>query len=488
MLFKCEKMTNCSSNILIKPIFFSEHSMKNIKLSLSLMDWGMFLESASLEHVDSNWSIFTADPIATLIEVDGSSLFTNIATNDAIDMGQDPLSAQSKIRQQLFHHEQSTDYPFTGGVIAAYHYEMGELFESLQSTNQNLGLGLGRYHCGFYDWAILYNLKDDQYYLLQHKTKNQQTPLTTIWKSRHQWLNNLIGDVSNASHLTSAAHDNHFKLAEQWASNYTEQEYYQSFDKIQDYILSGDCYQVNLAQRFEAKYSGNEYDAYSGLLLENKPPFAAFIRFPEQVIISMSPERFLLSTNKHVQTKPIKGTMPRDPSLLKDDENKKILLNSEKDKSENLMIVDLLRNDIGRVCEIGSVSVPKLFNIESFPAVHHLVSTVIGKLADCISCEDLLRACFPGGSITGAPKIRSMEIISELEKYQREIYCGSIAYINGNGDMDSSITIRTLVCKDDMIYCWAGGGIVADSVAESEYKECFDKVSKILPVLAHLNQ
>jgi len=180
--------------------------------------------------------------------------------------------------------------------------------------------------------------------------------------------------------------------------------------------------------------------------------------------------------------------MPRDIDPEKDLANKQQLLNSEKDQAENLMIVDLLRNDIGRVCKPGSVKVPLLFNIESFPAVHHLVSTVTGQLDNQYCCEDLLRACFPGGSITGAPKIRSMEIICELEKYQREIYCGSIAYINGNGDMDSSITIRTLVCTDDRIFCWAGGGIVADSNADSEYKECFDKVSKILPVLNKLNR
>ena len=152
------------------------------------------------------------------------------------------------------------------------------------------------------------------------------------------------------------------------------------------------------------------------MLLENKAPFAAFIRLPEQVIISVSPERFLLSTNNQVQSKPIKGTMPRSNNREQDLLNKNILLNSEKDQSENLMIVDLLRNDIGRVCKAGSVSVPRLFDIESFPAVHHLVSTVTGKLSEQYNSEDLLRACFPGGSITGAPKIRAMEIICELRK------------------------------------------------------------------------
>ena len=480
MLPKYGKMTNKTTNILIKPISFTEDGLSNIKYHLSNLNWSMFLESASLNHIDSNWSIYTSDPIATLIEHEQSSLFSDLIKNTTTDMGKDPLSAQKKIRQALFHAEEQSDYPFTGGVIATYDYEMGELFESLHKTKLNLGLDLGAFHCGFYDWAILYNVKQQQYFLLQHNTKNQHATIDSLWEKRFLWLTMLSEKKQKISRP--------FSLINQWKSNYTEAEYRHSFTKIQNYILNGDCYQVNLAQQFQAEYKGNEYQAYQALLDENKAPFAAFIRLPEKVILSVSPERFLLSKNNKVQSKPIKGTMPRDFDKKKDLINKQSLLNSEKDQAENLMIVDLLRNDIGKVCKPGSVSVPKLFDIESFPAVHHLVSTVTGQLDHQYSCEDLVRACFPGGSITGAPKIRSMEIIYELEKFQREIYCGSIAYINGNGDMDSSITIRTLICNNQNIYCWAGGGIVADSIVENEYQECFDKVSKILPVLAKLNR
>ena len=478
MLPKYEKMTYKSANTLIKPLFFSEKIITIIKQALSSLDWSVFLESGSSDHVDSNWSIFSALPIATLTESNQSALFNDLTNNTSHAMGKDPLAAQLKMRQQLFHEETQNYFPFTGGVIAAYNYDMGEIFESLHKSKDNLGLNLGAYHCGFYDWAILYNIKYKQYYLLQQRTKNNDQDVEDLWQDRHHWLENLS--------LKQSIEIENFRLSEQWKSNYSEEEYKQSFNKIQEYILSGDCYQVNLAQRFQAVYQGNEYQAYLALLAENKAPFAAFMRLPEQVIISVSPERFLLLNGNQVQTKPIKGTMPRSQNSEQDIANKQQLLNSEKDQAENLMIVDLLRNDIGRVCKPGSVSVPSLFNIESFPAVHHLVSTVIGKVDNQYACEDLLRACFPGGSITGAPKIRSMEIIHELEKYQREIYCGSIAYINGNGDMDSSITIRTLVCHQNQIYCWAGGGIVADSNAESEYQECFDKVSKILPILSKL--
>ena len=478
MLPKYEKMTYKSANTLIKPLFFSEKIITIIKQELSCLNWTVFLESASSEHIDSNWSIFSAEPIATLTESNNNALFHDLTTNAKIEMGTDPLAAQLQIRQQLFHEETTNDFPFTGGVIAAYHYEMGELFERVNKDQQNVGLNLGPYHCGFYDWAILYNLKQKQYYLLQQSTKNIEQNVTSLWQERYEWLENLSKKTPNDVES--------FSLSEEWVPNYSEEEYKQSFNKIQNYILSGDCYQVNLAQRFQANYNGNEYQAYLALLKENKAPFAAFIRLPEQVIISVSPERFLQLKGHQVQTKPIKGTMPRSQDAQQDLANIQQLLNSEKDQAENLMIVDLLRNDIGRVCKPGTVKVPSLFNIESFPAVHHLVSTVTGQLGAQYSCEDLLRACFPGGSITGAPKIRSMEIISELEKFEREIYCGSIAYINGNGDMDSSITIRTLVCQNNKIYCWAGGGIVADSNVESEYKECFDKVSKILPILSKL--
>jgi len=480
MLPKYEKMTYISDNTVIKPLSFPVKIINIIKSKLSSMQWTVFLESGSVDHVDSNWSIFTGSPIGTLTESSDGTLFHNCLLNTYQTMDKDPLIAQKSVRESYFTPEIDNQFPFHGGAIAAYGYEMGELFESLHKTSQNPGLPLAAFQCGFYDWAILHNVCDDQYYLMQHRSKVQSEDVNSLWERRFSWLNNLL--EANIDTIQN------FKLTDAWQTDTSENEYQSAFDQVQEYILSGDCYQVNLAQRFQATYQGNEYQAYQALLSDNKPPFAAFFVLPEQTIISVSPERFLLLKNQIIQTKPIKGTMPRSINPNEDLANKQHLMSSEKDQAENLMIVDLLRNDIGRVSEAGSVAVPKLFDIESFPAVHHLVSTVTGKLAEQYSTEDLLRVCFPGGSITGAPKIRSMEVICELEKFQRHIYCGSIAYINGNGDMDSSIAIRTLVCHQQKIYCWAGGGIVADSNAQSEYKECFDKVSKILPLLANLNQ
>lgn len=264
----------------------------------------------------------------------------------------------------------------------------------------------------------------------------------------------------------------------------SQAEYQQKFDQIQQYLLAGDCYQINLTQRFSAGYQGDEWQAYLKLRASNQAPFSAFIRLDDAAILSISPERFISLNGDQIETKPIKGTLPRSQESEQDLLLAQQLQQSEKDRAENVMIVDLLRNDIGKVAQAGSVAVPKLFEIESFPAVHHLVSTITAKLAPQYQAADLLRAAFPGGSITGAPKIRAMQIIEELEPSRRSIYCGAIGYISQDGKMDTNITIRTLIAIDDTLYCWAGGGIVADSNCAAEYQETYDKVSKILPILA----
>jgi para-aminobenzoate synthetase component 1 len=261
--------------------------------------------------------------------------------------------------------------------------------------------------------------------------------------------------------------------------------YQQRFNQIQEYLLAGDCYQINLAQRFEVNYEGSEWEAFNLINGANCAPFSAFITLPESRILSVSPERFIKLDSRKIETKPIKGTRPRGRDDEQENQFIKSLQNSEKDRAENLMIVDLLRNDIGRVAQAGSVCVPKLFDVETFPAVHHLVSTIHAQLNEKYSAVDLLKASFPGGSITGAPKIRAMQIIEELEPHRRNAYCGSIGYISRHGQMDTSITIRTLVAERGKLYAWAGGGIVADSDCEEEYQETLDKLSKILPILSH---
>jgi para-aminobenzoate synthetase component I len=263
----------------------------------------------------------------------------------------------------------------------------------------------------------------------------------------------------------------------------THARYLEALARIRDYLIAGDCYQVNLAQRFAAPAAGDPWTAYRRLRVLNAAPFGAYLQTPDAHLLCSSPERFLWVRDGRVETRPIKGTRPRATDPDEDARLAESLRLSPKDRAENLMIVDLLRNDLGRVCATGSLQVPGLFEIERFARVHHLVSTVTGRLAAGRTALDLLRAAFPGGSITGAPKRRAMEIIEELEPHRRGVYCGAIGYLGFDGAMDTNIAIRTLIHSDGVVRCWAGGGIVADSDPESEYRETYDKAAPLLDLL-----
>jgi para-aminobenzoate synthetase component 1 len=267
-------------------------------------------------------------------------------------------------------------------------------------------------------------------------------------------------------------------------SNFRHDDYVRAIARAKEYIGAGDIYQVNLSQRLSAPLASTPFDLYRRLRSSNPAPFAAYFETPEAAVVCCSPERFLQVRGPEVETRPIKGTRPRGATEEEDARLAAELLASEKDRAENVMIVDLERNDIGRVCEFGTVHVPELFALESYATVHHLVSTVRGRLRSESTAVDCLRACFPGGSITGAPKVRSMEIIEELEPTRRGIYTGAIGYLCFSGDMDVNIVIRTLVVKDGVAYFQVGGGIVADSDPEAEYLETVDKARALAAALA----
>ena len=276
-----------------------------------------------------------------------------------------------------------------------------------------------------------------------------------------------------------------FSVSSDVRSNLDFPAYAKAFRQVQAYIQAGDCYQVNLAQRFCAEATGDGWTAYRALRKISPAPFAAYLRLPQAEILSASPERFLRVRDGMVETKPIKGTRPRAADPAEDRAQAEDLLRSPKDRAENLMIVDLLRNDIGKNCAVGSVKVERLFDLESFANVHHMVSTVRGKLAPKHDAIELLRGCFPGGSITGAPKLRAMEIIEELEPHRRGVYCGAIGYLGFNGNMDTNIAIRTAVFAQGQIRFWAGGGLVADSEVDKEYRETLDKASSMMQLMEH---
>ena len=266
-------------------------------------------------------------------------------------------------------------------------------------------------------------------------------------------------------------------------SDFTKLGYMAAVRRTKEYIAAGDIIQANLSQRFSAALASNPFDVYCRLRRANPAPFAAWLDCGDVCVASSSPELFLRVEGREVTTRPIKGTRPRGRTEAEDAALRQELVESEKDRAELLMITDLERNDLGRVCEYGSVRVPQLFTLETYATVHHLVATVVAALRSDVDGIDLLRATFPGGSITGAPKIRAMEIIDELEPTQRGVYTGAIGYIGFDGDMELNIAIRTLVMKDDMVHFQVGGGIVADSDPEAEYEETLDKAKGLMEAL-----
>jgi len=266
-------------------------------------------------------------------------------------------------------------------------------------------------------------------------------------------------------------------------SNFTHDEYLRAVEGAIEYIANGDIFQVNLSQRFETELNMDPYDLYLRLRGINPAPFACYMNFGDVVVASASPERFLHVKGNTVQTRPMKGTRPRGRSRIEDAALSSELLGSEKDRAENIMIVDIERNDLGRVCEYGSVSVKELCTLEKYSTVFQLTSSVIGQLRQGKDRIDLLQSSFPSGSVTGAPKIRAMEIIDELEPTRRGIYTGSIGYLGFDGRMDLNIVIRTFVIKGGKVYFQVGGGVVADSSPELEYQETIDKARALVAAL-----
>lgn len=418
----------------------------------------MLLRSASQDHIDSRFDILVANPVATL---QTTGMQTKVTKGDDISYSeQDPFTLLRQCMQQwLPSLPETNDIPFCGGALGYFGYDLGRRVETLPTLAED-DIPVADMAVGLYNWALIVD------HQLRQATFVGENP-----EQAYEWL-------------TSQQQTEHpFSLLSPWRSNMTRDSYREKIAGIHQYLHAGDCYQINLTQRFSARYTGSEWEAYDKLEQSNTAPFSAFIRTDEAAILSLSPERFIELKDRDIQTKPIKGTRPRSADEQLDRQYAEELSNSEKDQAENLMIVDLLRNDIGRVAKPGTVQVPKLFDIESFPAVHHLVSTITAKLDEPYHAADLLRAAFPGGSITGAPKVRAMEIIEELEPHRRKAYCGSIGYLSRCGNMDTSITIRTLIASNQTLYVWAGGGIVADSQSDDEYQETFDKLSRILPVL-----
>ena len=428
------------------------------------LPWAVFLDSGGHHLTQSRYDIIAAEPHTTLVT---RGKLTEIRS-DAIELSrEDPLVL---LRQYLeIDPATACDLPFTGGALGYFSYDLGRRFERLPALTEDAEK-MPEMAVGIYDWAVIVDHLDKRSWLV-----GQGRCVDT-----HARWRELVARFSTQPVERARVP---FRITAPLASNLSRERYAAAFRRVLDYINAGDCYQINLAQRFAAPAAGDPWLAYQALRVINPAPYAAYLNTPYGQVLSASPERFLKLEHRRVETKPIKGTRPRAGHPRVDAELATALKASEKDRAENVMIVDLLRNDLSKNCEPGSVKVPRLFEVESFATVHHLVSTVTGTLRQGRDALDLLRGCFPGGSITGAPKLRAMQIIEEIEPHRRGIYCGAIGYIGGDGNMDLNIAIRTLVYAGGTIRFWAGGGIVADSRLEDEYQETFDKAAAMLKLL-----
>jgi para-aminobenzoate synthetase component 1 len=386
--------------------------------------------------------------------------------------------------------------PFQGGAAGYIGYDYGAVLERIPPTRYD-DLALPDVVLGLYDWVIAWDHQAGSAWIislgfpgcgpdLALRAKERLRMVAARAAGQHgggparragAWQPRSPAPAYTVGGMDAAA-------AIGLRSTFTHRGYLDAVAKVREYIVAGDIFQANLSQRFQAPLPEPPFEVYRRLRRRNPAPFAAYLGFEDVIVLSASPERFLrLDHDRRVETRPIKGTRPRGLVPMHDAALGRALAESEKDRAENLMIVDLLRNDLSRVCRAGTVRVPELFALEQHPTVHHLVSTVVGELEPAADVVDLVRASFPGGSITGAPKVRAMEIIAELEPTRRGVYCGAIGYLSASGAMDSSIVIRTFVTRGGELYFQAGGGIVADSDPELEYRETLDKARGLIETL-----
>jgi para-aminobenzoate synthetase component 1 len=438
----------------------------------------VFLDSALGDPVLGRYSFLMADPFHRL-----SADESEISLDGAVTTG-DPFAALAELMARYPLPRQEGLPPFTGGVAGSFGYGLRHHLEKVPHHRRSLagegGSDIPDLLAGAYDLVVALDhvagcgwLISSGYPALGADARRQRAA------ARIDWALQLFA----AAPATGDGADWALAARPDLAGN----QYKAMIRRTIDYIEAGDIYQANITQRYHARlHAGVDRLAlYQALRRRNPATFAAFVEFDDVAILSSSPERFLKLQDGKVETRPIKGTRPRGRNALEDAALAQALQQSEKDRAENLMIVDLLRNDLSRVCRMGSVKVPVLWGLESYATVHHLVSVVTGEMLPQKNAVDLLRATFPGGSVTGAPKIRAMEIIAELEPNPRGPYCGAIGYLGFDGAMDSNIVIRSYCIKGEDLTFQVGGGIVADSDPQAELDESLTKAKALIETLAH---
>ena len=471
------------------------------------LPYRLFLDSAARGTRLGRYSFVTADPVAIVSSQGARTECADLSVPPGDSPREVAGDALDAIRALLAPHTAEPVPglpPFQGGAAGYLAYDWGRVHERLPAPRHD-DLAVPDVVLGVYDWVLAWDHEESKAWLIS--TGIPETSPAARARRAAQRADMVRGRLSAAagsvdgragagarpaplSRPTPPAPT--YPVEGGWwnpglalRSSFTHDGYLDAVARVREYIFAGDIFQANLSQRFEAPLDETPWALYRRLRAQNAAPFAAYLDFPDAVVLSASPERFLhVDVEGHVETRPVKGTRPRGIGPEHDAALGLVLAGSAKDRAENLMIVDLLRNDLSRVCAAGTVRVPELFALEHYATVHHLVSTVVGTLAPGMDALNLLCAAFPGGSITGAPKVRAMEIIAELESSARGIYCGTIGYWSVTGALDCSIAIRTAVAVAGRVYFSAGGAIVADSDPEQEYGETLDKARGMIDALA----
>jgi len=456
--------------------------------AISARPGSIFLESATGEPNLGRYSFLACDPFLTFRSKGRQA---HIHSPEGVEVREgDPFALLNALLADLRTVRPPEAPPLIAGAVGYFGYDLGRLVERVPEETVD-DVPVADCHLGFYGAVAAVDQVEQRAWvsatgapetdpraerrLAERRAAELTERLNDPGASRSEAL-----PLDTRAQALGAARETALTVS----SNFTHEDYLRAVRRAKEYIAAGDIYQVNLSQRLSARLATGPLDLYRRLRETNPAPFAAYFQTPDAAVVCCSPERFLQVRGREVETRPIKGTRPRGATAEEDARLAAELLASEKDRAENVMIVDLERNDIGRVCEFGSVHVPELFAIESYATVHHLVSTVRGRLRPESTAVECLKACFPGGSITGAPKVRAMEIIEELEPTRRGVYTGAIGYLCFSGDMDVNIAIRTLVVKDGLAHFQVGGAIVADSDPEAEYQETIDKGRALAAALA----
>jgi para-aminobenzoate synthetase component 1 len=427
-----------------------------------------FLDSAARRELIGRYSYLSCDPFGTYMVADGQASWNREALKG------DPWGVLRTLLAKYPQEHRPNLPPFQGGAAGFLAYDLNRTLERLPAP-ANPGQRLPQSILHFYDVVVSYDHHHGRCWIVSTGWPEQD--LTRRTERARRRADEFAARLAPPASLPNDS----FGTAGVWHSNFSREGYIAAVQRVIDLILAGDIFQANIAQRFSARLSRSfdPHAFYCQLRSLNPAPFAALLRNGKLTIASSSPERFLKLDGRHVETRPIKGTIARSADPKEDQRRAEVLVASEKDRAENTMIVDLLRNDLSRVCTPHSIDVPALCTLKSYASVHHLVSIVTGELAANQDAVTLLRACFPGGSITGAPKVRSMEVIAEIERVAREVYCGAIGFIGFDGQMDTNIAIRTVIIDDDLAVFHAGSGITAMSEPEAEYEETLVKARRI---------